>query len=311
MRKPRLISPTELLGTIGTIFDGKNRSQPTHLKNRVETTDIDYVNYVNECEKTVSSILRFGGKNELSTALHRAFSTWRELEGLREEKECGDIILSAYLRQGKIRDYIEKLNSLIQRMDTMDDLDKVRFMAYNNYLYYLQQFIWDMREKIRQVESGEPPQLPGEDADTVAWFIHDECRSVSCLRDIPKTYEALKRLKGTLEIGRPMNAQQMQDKITISSGMDFFLLPVSKDDLAEMRRIEETLRDCISAMRKNIDNAKILYRAINTCFTDEWFSQLNPENEASIVNGLSKEELKAVYQDKIQEFQTQVQGIEF
>lgn len=310
MKLPRIISPTALLDTIYTMHDGKKRPDPDPPRRRADTVSRSDITYLDACEKKVADILAFRTKDELSATLRQAFIAWRELSSIRAEKERSDIVLSAYLQQGKIRDYIEKVDCFTQRIDAIDDTDKMRLMCYSNYLYYLQHFIEDLKEKLAKKENESVTSLQDKDADTVAWFIHDECRSVSCLRDIPKAHEALKRLLGNLDPGKPWTAKQLQDKATVTLCMDLLSIDASEEDIAELLRIKENITERIDSMRKNIDCSKVLYEALTGCFTDEWFSHVNPEHEECRINDLSGEELKALYREKIQEFRDRIQGLD-
>ena len=91
--------------------------------------------------------------------------------------------------------------------------------------------------------------------------------------------------------------------------MDLLALEVSEEDIAELQRIRENITERIDSMRKSIDSSKLLYEALTECFTDEWFSHVNPECEECRINDLSREELKALYWDKLREFRERTQGL--
>lgn len=300
----------------GSLFDHRSDEKRypdyEHSVGRADIVDTAVIASIRSLEKNITDVLTFRTKslwienarswNAFLPILQQAFTEWRAIPHIEAENEMADVILSAYLRQGKIQDYIEKMSVFIERIKTMDDPDKVRFMAYNNYLFFLQRFIWDMNEKAANAETQSGPFLQEEDADTAAWFIRDECQSVSCIRDVPKAYRAVKRLKGDLKIGAPMSTQQLQDKKTAALCVDILLQNVPDEDVAEVRRIRETIGERAVSMRKNIDNAKILYEAIHTCFTDEWFDQADPEHAACKIGGMSAAQLEAFYKSKMDEF---------
>lgn len=288
------------------ILGGQDKS-----KKPVKRTGAGDMAQVKEWNKIITDVLKFRTRNEVIPILRQAFGVWRGIPHEIAENEIADIILSYYLQQGKIRDYIEKMSALVERIDSMDDPDKVRFMAYNNYFYFLQQFIWDMKEKIEHAKPDNIPLLQDDNMDTVAWFIHDECRSVTYLRDVPKAYDALKRLKKGLKRGDPMTSEQVKDKTTVSLCIELLLAGVTDDDKTEMKRIEENLRERALLIRQNIKKAKVLYQAIDKCFTDEWFNQVNPDHESCVINDLSKDALKDIYKEKIEEFKAMISGIDF
>lgn len=318
MKKPRWVPSRGSL--FDNRFDEKRHSDYGHSVRRVDTVDSAVIANIKSLEKNITDILTFRTKHsEIGNArswntfvpiLQQTFTVWRAIPHIRAENEMADIILSAYLQQRKIRDYIGKMSVFIERIGSMDNPDKVRFMAYNNYLFFLQRFIWDMNEKVTNAEMESIPPIQDEDADTVAWFIRDECRSVSYIRDVPKAYNAIKRIKENLKIGIPMSAQQLQDKKTATLCVDILLQNVPNEDVAEMQRIKGMLNEQIISMRKNVDNAKILYEAINTCFTDEWFNQVDPEHVTCKINDMSNAELETFYKSKIDEFQAMLGTIE-
>lgn len=317
MKMPKVPSPDSFFDIR---FDGKKHSRYECSKSRVDTVDRAVIANIESWEKIIIDLLAFRTRsfqsknartwNAFVPILQRVFTEWSEIPQIRVESEIADIVLSAYLQQGKVQDYIGKVSAFIERIGSIDDPDKVRFTVYNNYLFFMQQFIWDMNRKVTNVETDGLPPLQNVDLDTVAWFIHDECQSVSYIRDIPKAYSAMKRLKGSLEIGTPMSIQQVQDKTTVALCVDILLENVPDEDVTEMRRIDGMISERILSMRNNVNNAKTLYEAINSCFDDEWFDQVNPEHEKCIINDLCNDELEFFYKSKIDEFQCVLRTIE-
>ncbi len=301
-------------------FDRKKRSDSEHHRDSVNNVNSDLVRNIKDWESNILNVLSFRKKNgrsksvqtwnEFAPIFQHAFIVWREIPHERIESEKADDIIAAYLQQGKIKDYLEFTSKFTERIKSMDDPDKVRFMAYNNYFFFLQRFIWDMKEKSSNVDRNDVPTLQNMDADTVAWFIHDECETISFIRDVPKAYEAVKRLKEGLEIGVAMTSQQIQDKKSVALCVDILSQRVPKEDFVEMERIDEILRERILTMRNNIRNATALFEAIDKCFTDEWFDSVNPEYEGCMINAFSMDELEEFYKEKIDEFRAIISKIE-
>lgn len=278
-------------------------------KKRQKTIRKSEIVQIGDAKKEIIGFLTFKTNSRLMTSFRQAFTIWQEVLCLRRKNEKAEIVLAAYLRQNKIQDYLKKLSTFISRKELMEDASKIRFMAYNNYFYFLQLFICDMKKEISCIDDEDIPLDANE--DTVAWFIYDECLSVSSIRDIPKAYEAVKRLNKSMIVGNPMNSQQAADITTVFGCIDMLSLEVTEDDMDEMDRIYNSLRERLALMKKNADNADILYDAMITCFPDEWFVKINPDSDMSIVNDLSKEELLDLYKRKMDDFFSKINGLNF
>ena len=267
------------------------------------------VSNVNKWEISIRSILSLQAHNDLMPYLKEAFATWRKIPYERAKNEKTEIILSAYLQQGKIYDYMTKITTFIDKIESIEDADTISMMAYNNYFYFLQYYIYEMKEKIEHFSIDNVPAVQSNNAKTVAWFIQDECSTVSTIRNIPKAYEAVKRLKKGLNIERTMTSQQKEDIGIVSECMEMLSLRIPDEDILEMKRIEKSLRIRLDSMKKNAEKADIIYESLLVCFDNEWFYAINPESEKNMVKDLNKDELKVLYKKKMNDYFARIDKI--
>lgn len=244
--------------------------------------------------------------------LGESFAIWSSLGPLREEHDAADVVLSAFYQQGKIKDYLDKLQAFAERIPQMSSAEAARNQGYYNYLFFIRQFLEDMERKYAaergQLSEGQTHQLQaGEEewqaarpnVEAVLAFIRQECASVAAVRDLPKVREALRRLDGSLVRGRIKTPDMRRDIATVSKSMELLELAMVTEDTSELQAVRDRLLERKAAMEENIGKAKKLYGVLTSTLTPEWFDAFDPESRICQVRDMDQAELKNVYEAEL------------
>lgn len=261
-------------------------------------------------EKGIEAALDLRLKFDFGQVLKRAFEEWREIPALTRESEAADIVLSAFYQQGKISDYLEKLEAFTDRISSMSSQETARNQGYYNYLFFLRQFVEDMKPKYKAArEAAKKAELIETTPANVLRFISSECACVAALKDLPKAREAVRRLEDSLVLGKARTSLNIKDLAFISESMEFLEMAVRTGDTRELEGVEENLIQRKRALKENIDKGSRLYDIITAEMTEEWFEAFNPESDRCIVMNMPKEEIRQLYAEKISRIRQKINGL--
>lgn len=290
------MNPTKRIGSLirslGREHAG-DRTEPVKTYT-IRQTDIDKVVRMKE---RIEAILSFKTKGELSGSLRTGFERWRILQSLKGENEAAEVVLSAYYRQGKILDLLSKFQVFADRIESLSSTDTAREMGYNNYIFFLQDQVSEMKEKYqrkRSEVSGEPIK---NSVDNVVWFIRTECSAAASVRELPGAYETASRLLETMQCGQEKTRQDRKDIAAISGAIELF----ANGDKTELEMISDGFAQREKAIHASINEGTALYEALMSVMTEEWFDAFDPELENNPIAAMSAGELKAFYLGKLNE----------
>lgn len=288
------MKPTKLIGSlISDLGNGRASDRTEHVKtDTVRQIDID--NVVRMKEK-IKKILSFDKQEAQSRSLRASFESWRTLQSLKEESEAAEVVLSAYYQQGKIRDFLSKIQVFTDRIESLSSVNTAREMGYNNYIFFLRDQISEMKEKYQRKQSefsGEPIQ---NSVDNVLWFIRTECFTVASVKELPGAYETASRLLETMQCGREKTRQDRKDIAAISSAIELF----ENGDKSELEMISNGFKQREKAIQASINEGTALYEALVSVMTEEWFDAFDPELENNPIAAMSAGELRAFYLEKL------------
>ena len=288
------MKPTKLIGSlISDLGSGRASDRTEHVKtDTVRQIDLD--NVVRMKEK-IKKILSFDKQEAQSRSLRASFESWRTLQSLKEESEAAEVVLSAYYQQGKIRDFLSKIQVFTDRIESLSSVDTAREMGYNNYIFFLRDQISEMKEKYQRKQSefsGEPIQ---NSVDNVLWFIRTECFTVASVKELPGAYETASRLLETMQCGREKTRQDRKDIAAISSAIELF----ENGDKSELEMISNGFKQRAKAIQASINEGTALYEALVSVMTEEWFDAFDPELENNPIATMSAGELRAFYLEKL------------
>ena len=290
------MNPTKRIGSLIRNLGREHtsgRTEPVKTYT-IKQTDIDKVVRMKE---RIEAILSFKTKGELSGSLRTGFERWRSLQSLKEENEAAEVVLSAYYRQGKILDFLSRLQVFTDRMESLSSADTARGMGYNNYIFFLRDQVSEMKEKYQRKRSeisGEPIR---NSVDNVVWFIRTECSTAASVRELPGAYETASRLLETMRCGREKTTQDRKDIAAISSAIELF----ANGDKSELEIISDGFGQREKAIQASINEGTALYEALISVMTEEWFASFDPELGNNPIAVMSTGELKAFYLKKLNE----------
>jgi len=162
---------------------------------------------------TIESLLRFSPSSSLvqglETALQSAFNEYAALMGMQRKNELSEIVLNAFYKSNEILDLLKSIEAFIVSLDSISDPSVAYLMAFNNYVYFLRLSVEKMKTKYTQADQSPENTDIACDPDTVNWFIQNECRQITAVRDLPKARRAAQRLtestnSGSLRLKRIM-----------------------------------------------------------------------------------------------------------
>lgn len=269
---------------------------------KIEKKDIERLR---EYESKVKNILSFRKYDRLTKPLEEAFMVWCTIPALQVENDKADIVLSALLQKGKIKDYIDKTKSYIRQIDEIDALETSIEMGYYNYIFFIRQFFNDMCQDYMQASKSENSSAVDATVDNVIWFIQSECAGVSMLRDLPKVYDIIIRLKRTMQIGQPKTRDIDKDIGTYTDCVDCIIKAKAKD-WEDIENVRQNLLQRIASMKSNISNGQKGYDKMCRIMTNEWFDQFNPEADSCVLKELSKDELINFYSTAIKSLEAEL-----
>ena len=288
-------------------FSGDARQSRMEGEGMVQRKDLANIQ---RWEKGIEAALALRLKYDFGQVLKRAFEEWREIPALTRQSEAADIVLSAFYQQGKISDYLEKLEAFADRIPSMSSQETVRNQGYYNYLFFLRQFVEDMKPKYEAAREAAEKAEPAETAPAnVLRFISSECASVAALKDLPKAREAVRRLKDSLVLGKARTSLNIQDLAFVSESMEFLEMAVRSGDTRELEDAEENLMQRKRALKENIDKGSGLYDIITAEMTEEWFEAFNPESDRCLVMDMPKEKIRQLYIEKISRIRKKTNGL--
>lgn len=290
------MKPTKRIGRLISDLGRRHASERTEPV-KTDTVRQADINKVVRMREKIEAILSFETKGELSGSLRAGFESWRTLQSLKEESEAAEVVLSAYYRQGKIRDFLSKIQVFTNRIETLSSADAAREMGYNNYIFFLRDQVSEMKEKYRRRQSeisGEPIQ---NSVDNVVWFIQTECCAATSVKELPGAYETASRLLETMQCGREKTRQDRKDIAAVSGAIELF----ENGDKSELERLSDGFEQRKKAIHASINEGTALYEALVSVMTEEWFDAFDPELENNPIAAMSAGELKAFYLEKLNE----------
>lgn len=278
----------------------KKAKEWSSVPKQVETLQLGDLRILEGKRSKVDEFLTLQGKKELSQTLRECFEAWQTLPPLQAENDHAELVLSAVYQQGKIRDFLEKLQAFVDRMDKVDSDDTARDMGYNNYVFFLEQFVSKLKQQYEETAAAPRPEPPACTPDNVAWFISAECGQIAPLQDLPRVRAAAARQLSEARIGQE-KTEAFKKAVSDISGALELLNCYSEENLQELRDLSGLFREREQAMRKNIEKGTELYQALTSVMTDAWFRSFDPEAGDSPVRALSRSELKLFYQERLNE----------
>ena len=128
-----------------------------------------------ECTKTSNPQYKLYGKwNTLIEKIKIFCEAWNQKENIRASFDRANNILTSYYENGKILDYLERVNRYVD--DLVDDEDPILAFdaCYNNYIYFLSHFMNDLKEK-NQPQNDSTSACALTDQITNQWIVEHEC----------------------------------------------------------------------------------------------------------------------------------------
>lgn len=252
--------------------------------------------------ESVEDFLTLEGTGPLDSAVRECFELWRELPPLLAENDQAEIVLSAYYREGKIRDFLKKLRNFVGRMDKIDSDETAREMGYCNYLFFLEQFMETMTARYEEAGAKPRPEPPERTPDNVAWFIGAECGQIAPIQDLPKVRTAARQMLSQAAAGQKVPERFRETSAALSGALEALeggrtASAASAEAIEELRDLAGALEERSAAVRRNIRRGTELYEALVSGMTAAWFRAFDPETGA--VGTMSRTELKAFYQERL------------
>lgn len=251
---------------------------------------------------SVEDFLTLEGNSSLDSVVRDCFEAWRKLPPLLAENDRAEIVLSAYYREGKIRDFLRKLRDFVDRMDAIDSDETAREMGYCNYLFFLEQFVETMKSQYEEAAAKPCPKPPELTPDNVAWFIGAECGQIAPIQDLPKVWTAARRMLDQAEVGQKVPEKFRETSAALSGALETLKggrqsLDASEESIRELHDLASTLEERAAAISMNIRRGTALYEALTSRMTAAWFRAFDPETGP--VGTMSRAELKAFYREQL------------
>ena len=206
--------------------------------------------------------------------------TWNQKENIRASFDRANNILTSYYENGKILDYLERVNRYVD--DLTDDEDPVLAFdaCYNNYIYFLFHFISDLKEKY-QYKNDSTSTCISTDQITNQWIVEHECCNlifISKIKGIIHTAKLLgsKGVQQTFSVEDEKTFRRLtafaEEYSTGSTGYENYI----DEDISSVNNQTEQLKRQISRMEEEIQKSEKLYNLLLNILSAEWFERMTP-----------------------------------
>lgn len=292
--------------------EDKNREREKH-SNEYSDTQRSERHLVNSLPRILSQIeafLALGQEGErypaLRAALKQCFDEWLEVQRLSQENEAADIVLGACYKNGKILDLLQRIKTFAAQIEETDDPALTALEGYNNYAYFLQRHVEELKESYAAHRSGAASGELSCDIKTVSRFIQSECQSIPSVRELPQAREIAKTLIACENLDRrPLTREERIGIGKVTGALE--LLDGWQEDMDELELLKQDFEQRKEAMRANIERGTALYHTITSILTEAWFRRLDPAGNAAAADNPIKRmtamEIKALYLEALAEIE--------
>ncbi|HPF87512.1 MAG TPA: hypothetical protein PK537_05605 [Candidatus Limiplasma sp.] len=249
---------------------------------------------------TIESLLRFSPSSSLvqglETALQSAFNEYAALMGMQRKNELSEIVLNAFYKSNEILDLLKSIEAFIVSLDSISDPSVAYLMAFNNYVYFLRLSVEKMKAKYTQADQSPENADIACDPDTVNWFIQNECRQITAVRDLPKARRAAQRLTESSKQRELTAKEDHEDFAMVTEAIEYLHNP-DTDYAAELQALQNSFAQRKAAIDAKYRKAIAIYDTVTACLTEEWFSRLDPNIESGPILTMSVAQIKTLYQN--------------
>lgn len=229
---------------------------------------------------------------KLSRPLRDCFEAWQPLPTLQADRVRAEIVLSAYYRKEKIQDLLKQLRDYADQMDTEESDEIARSMAYNNYIFFIDLCMREMKDQYAaQIQS--PLEKPALTPDNVAWFINAQCGHIVALRDLPKARVLAKQVLDDEDTDQ-LNRAYKEVNLALE-----LLMMMPENTIQQLQAQTAVFIEREKSIREKIDRGTKLFHDLTNAMPEEWFLPFDPKAVDSPVLQMSRSELKAFYQERL------------
>lgn len=235
-----------------------------------------------ECVKTSHPQYKLYSKwNTFIEEIKIFCEAWNQKENVRTSFERANNILASYYENGKILDYLERVNRYVD--DLVDDEDPILAFdaCYNNYIYFLSHFMNDLKEK-NQPQNDSTSACALTDQITNQWIVEHECCKlifISKIKGIIHTAKLLgsKGIQQTFSVEDEKTFRRLtafaEEYSTGSTGYENYI----DEDISSVNNQTEQLKRQISRMEEEIQKSEKLYNLLLDTLSEEWFERMTPK----------------------------------
>lgn len=273
-----------------------------------------------DCTKAPKSKREVYGKwNALIKEMEGFCEVWVQKENLRINFERANEILTAYYKDGKILDYLERINRYIDGL--MDDEDPVVAfkVCHSNYIYFLSRFVNDLKEKI-ETRHSEPSLLSAEDVKTRQWVAEHEFGNLKSILAFGKIIRTAEELKSKARQQAGLTPEDKRIYASLIGAKDEYDHGAARygsfiaEDIESIRAAAERLKQQISNMESEIKQADALYEAIKGVLSPEWFGGFLAKLEEfdridAAGSGMTGADIKALLIDMTSEVREKIMDV--
>lgn len=274
------------------------------------TRNVISIRMVKHRIKQIDSFLSFSGETAAQELVKDCFFKWAETVKLQAENDLADIVISAYYRQGKIADYLKKINKFAEEISSDDDPETTAIMGYNNYVFFLNVYLNKLFESYEAASQAEKKEILCNKSNVCA-FIKNECQSVATIKDLPQAFNDAKLLLEKLNNDLPINPSDCTQILSAAEFLDILEAKASKrneefDDILSLQKLLAMYEEKAAAMRKNIEKGKLLYEVLKRLLTPQWVSAFDYKNQNNPISTMTAAEIKGFYIGAMEKINTEI-----
>lgn len=234
--------------------------------------------------------------SELANALIKCTTIQKEIGYLQPISAEARKITDAYCQPGRIRDMLLKFIEFVEGADSIKNIEIARAKGYCNYIFYVE------NEIKKLIESGCIPE-ENEEGFTlkltkgdVLEFIEDNCTYIQGLCKLVLVKKQAEEI-----LCKPKSQISRNDYLNYCSIMDIAndIDSLSESSVSELIQIEDSINSQRDAIKRNILDAKEIYKMVTECITQDWIDSINSELEDCPLNTMDILQIKSYLRTRV------------